>query len=113
MDLAVFAVAAGADEAAARVVMEACYRHGQHVEGDLDERIMRFYEGLRAAHPDFGPGFDDSPWSSRLDAGIDHVFMNIRWSADDAVLDLIQRLATEHGLVLYDPQDDTIYLPPS
>jgi hypothetical protein len=28
--------------------------------------------------------------------------MNIRWSADNAVLDLIQRLAAEHGLVLYD-----------
>jgi hypothetical protein len=112
MDLAVFAVAAGADEATARAVMEACYRRGEHVEGDLDERIVAFYEDLRAAYPDIGPGFEDSPWSSRLEPGIDHVFMNIRWSADNAVLDLIQRLAREHGLVLYDPQDDTVYLPP-
>lgn len=37
--------------------------------------------------------------------------MKIRWSADNAVLYLIQRLAAEHRLVLYDPQDDTIYVP--
>jgi hypothetical protein len=48
-----------------------------------------------------------------LDRGIDQVFMNIRWCADDAVLYLIQRLASEHGLVLYDPRDDTVYLPPA
>jgi hypothetical protein len=43
--------------------------------------------------------------------GIDHVFMNISWSASDEVIEVIHRLAAEHILVLYDPQDDTVYLP--
>jgi len=38
---------------------------------------------------------------------IDHVFMNISYFADDVVIEVIQRLATFHGLILYDPQDDT------
>jgi hypothetical protein len=49
MDLAVFAVAPGGDEAAARVVLEARYGPDGHVEGELDERIVGFYENLRAA----------------------------------------------------------------
>jgi len=43
--------------------------------------------------------------------GIVHVFMNIRHSADTAVVEAIQRLATKHGLVLYDPQGDAVHLP--
>jgi hypothetical protein len=39
--------------------------------------------------------------------------MNISWSADDVVVELIQLLAIQHGLVLYDDQDDTVYLPPA
>jgi hypothetical protein len=112
MDLAVFAVARGADETAARVAVEACSGTGEHVEGGLDERIVGFYEDLRAVYPDHPPYAQNSPWASMpLGTGIDHIFMNIRWSADDAVLELVQRLARTHGLVLYDPQDDTIYLP--
>lgn len=112
MDLAVFAAAPDSDEITARTLLEACYRPGDHVEGDPDERIMAFYEDLRAVYPDFPPYDDDTPWSSMpLGIGIDHVFMNLRWSADDAVVALIQRLAAEHGLVLYDPQDDTVHRP--
>jgi hypothetical protein len=37
--------------------------------------------------------------------------MNIRHSAATAVVEAIQRLAVEHGLVLYDPQGDAVYLP--
>jgi hypothetical protein len=113
MDLAVVAAAPNCDETAARALLDACYRTNVHVQGDLDHRIVAFYEAIRAVHPDSPPYDDATPWSSMpLGIGIDHVFMNIRWSTDHTVVALIQRLAAEHGLVLYDPQDDTVYLPP-
>jgi hypothetical protein len=111
-DLAVVAAEPGADEAAARELIERCYDRRPHLEGDLDARIVTFYEELRAIYPDHPPHAEDAPWAcAPLDTGIDHVFMNIRHSADIAVIEAIQRLATEHGLVLYDPQGDAIYLP--
>lgn len=111
-DLAVVAAEPDADESAARQLIERCYDGRPHVEGELDARIVAFYEELRAIYPDHAPYEEDAPWAcAPLDTGIDHVFMNIRHSADMAVIDAIQRLATEHGLVLYDPQGDAIYLP--
>lgn len=111
-DLAVFAADPGADEASARELIERCYNYRDHVEGDLDERIVAFYEELRAIYPDHPPYDSHAPWMSMpLAAGIDHVFMNISWSASNDVIDAIQRLAAKHILVLYDPQDDTLYLP--
>jgi hypothetical protein len=109
----VVAAEPGADEASARAVLKRCFcGKDLHVEGELDQRIVGFYEDLRAFYPDHPPYDGGLPWSSMpLDTGIDHVFMKIRWSADNAVLDLIQRLATQHGLVLYDCQDATVYLP--
>ncbi len=113
MGLAVIAAPLGAGEAAVRALLDACRSPGPHTDGELDPRIVAFYEQLRAAYPDHPPYPTDSPWSSMpLDTGIDHIFLTIRWSADDQVLDLIQQLAASHGLVLHDPQDDTVYLPP-
>jgi hypothetical protein len=113
-DLIVIAAPPGADEAAARAVLEHCFPgNGTHREGELDERIAGFYADLRANYPDLPPYDDNTPWSVMpLDTGIDHVVMNLRWSADDDVIDLIQQLATRHGLVLYDCQDGMVYLPP-
>jgi hypothetical protein len=55
-DLMVVAAVPGADEAAARAVVERCFRGASvHVEGELDERIVGFYEDLRAVYPDFPP----------------------------------------------------------
>jgi hypothetical protein len=45
-------------------------------EGELDGRIVAFYEELRARCPDFPPYRGDSPWMSMpLGVGIDHVQM--------------------------------------
>ena len=111
-DLAVVAAEPGADESAARALIERCHVRRPHIEGELDQRIVAFYRELRAIYPDYAPHDDDSPWAcAPLDTGIDHVFMNIRHSAATAVVEAIQRLAVEHGLVLYDPQGDAVYLP--
>ena len=91
-DLAVFAADPGADEAAARELIERCYNYRNHVEGDLDERIVALYEELRATYPDHPPYDSHTPWMSMpLATGIDHVFMNISWSASNDVIDAIQR----------------------
>jgi hypothetical protein len=113
-DLMVVAARRGVGEATARELIERCCASADHVEGDLDERIVAFYEELRAIYPDHPPDDAGAPWASTpLDTGIDHVVMSIVMSADDMVLEVIERLATRHGLVLYDPQNDTVHLPPA
>ena len=58
------------------------------------------------------PDGEDSPWG---DAAVEEsdrlLYLNIRWSADDAFMDAITDLAREHGLVLYDPQGPDVHLP--
>ena len=39
------------------------------------------------------------------------LLLDIRWNADNAVIDDIIRLAREHRLVLYDPQGPDVHLP--
>ena len=90
-------------------------RHPVHVEGELDERIVGFYERLRARFPDYPPNSDsdDCPWMSMpLDVGIDHVFMCLSFSErSDPAITLITELATEYGLTLWDPQDGSAHKP--
>lgn len=103
-----------ADTAAAAAMFEQC-SSGVHRDGDLDERVVRFYEHLRSVHPDCPPYRADSPWMSMpLSTGIDHVIMNLTTSPrSDAAIDLIQQVAAQHGLVLWDPQSRGAYLPES
>lgn len=111
-ELVVVAAEPGADEAVVRMLLAQCLDPGGHVEGDLDGRIVTFYEKLRAAYPDYPPYDTDAPWAAMpLATGVDHVFMNVRWSAGNEVIELVERLADEAGLALYDPQGDKVYLP--
>jgi hypothetical protein len=86
-----------------------------HVEGELDQRIVGFYERLRAAFPDHPPYLDpdQNPWMSMpLDIGIDHVFMLLSYGErSHPALEMIQDLATEYGLTIWDPQEDSAYRP--
>lgn len=83
-----------------------CAAGRDHAEGDLDARIVAFYEVLRGMHPDDGPASrsDATPWaSSPLDTGIDHVTTNLRHGRAGDVIDTIFELAALHGLVVFDP----------
>ena len=42
-----------------------------------------------------------------------HVVMHLSWSCDAQVISLIEKLATEHDLILLDPQSEGVYLPGS
>ncbi|WP_199824056.1 hypothetical protein [Streptomyces sp. NBRC 109706] len=111
-DLAVLAMDEAADVAAARAMFERCTA-GRHDEGEPDERVVAFYERLRARFPDSSPTPVDSPWmSTPLAIGVDHVIMSLGHSSrSDAALRAIEALATEFRLVLWDPQAGNATLP--
>ena len=100
---------ASADAEQARAMAQRCWRSAAHAEGELDERIPAFYEALLSRFPSDSP---DSPWMAAPDVGIDHVIMNLSWSARSTpAIEAIQDLAAEHRLVIYDPQSEDVHLP--
>jgi hypothetical protein len=111
-DLAVLAIDGWTDVSEVAAMVDRC-QSPVHVEGELDERIVGFYERLRARFPDFPPYSDPCPWMSMpLDVGIDHVFMCLSFSErSDPAITLITELATEYGLTLWDPQDRSAHKP--
>ncbi|MGW6896255.1 hypothetical protein [Streptomyces sp. NBC_01718] len=111
-DLAVLAMDESADAATARAMFERC-TSDNHDEGELDERVVGFYERLRSRFPDRPPYAAESPWmSTPLVIGIDHVIMNLSFSSrSDAALKAIEELAGEFRLVIWDPQSQDACLP--
>lgn len=101
-----------ADVQAARRMFERC-SSGRHDEGELDERIVVFYEELRSYYPDQPPSEPDSPWMSiPLAVGIDHVIMHLSFlPKSSAAIEKIQEFAAKHRLTIYDPQSDDAYVP--
>src|SRR5688500_2196919 len=59
--------------------------------------VSAFLSALSAEYPDIDAlddaAVDGSPWSNGFEASDRHVLLNIRWSAPDAVLDAVVRLA--------------------
>lgn len=111
-DLAVLAMDDLADAATARAMFERC-GSDSHVEGELDGRVVGFYERLRAMFPDDASLGSDSPWmSTPLSAGIDHVIMHLSFSPRSGpAIEAVTALAKEFGLVLFDPQSGDAHLP--
>ena len=111
-DLDVVAIDRAASDDVVRAMVKRC-RSGQHPEGEMDERIVGFYESLRARYPDFPPYPDDSPWMSMpLDVGIDHVSMNMSFGQRSSpAIELVVDLAARYGLTIYDPQFDEVAQP--
>ena len=57
------------------------------------------------------PESEHGPWADSPEQTERILLLGIRWGADDAVLEAVEQLAREHGLVLYDPQGPTVHLP--
>ncbi|MCX4804678.1 hypothetical protein OG594_24185 [Streptomyces sp. NBC_01214] len=110
-DLAVLAMDESADVAAVRAMFDRC-TSDHHDEGELDERVVGFYERLRSLFPDRPPFAAESPWmSTPLTIGIDHVIMNLSFSSrSDAAIKAIEELAAEFRLVIWDPQSQDAHL---
>lgn len=113
-DLVVLAMNPEATASEARAMAERCeYESERHPEGDIDPRIAAFYDELTRQFPDHPPYPDDSPWSNMpLSIGIDHVVMYMRTGDVSApVINLVERLAQQHHLVVYDGHGNDVYLP--
>ena len=106
-DLLVWALDADATADDVGAAYELC-RQGEHEDGPPDPRIAGFHAALTSTHPHS----DGTPWAVwPLHVAADHVEMNLADHADDQVLLDIERLAAEYGLLLLDPQGDTVYPP--
>lgn len=80
--------------------------------------IDAFYSELMARHPEIDTipeeqagDTDYCPWSCRLDRSPGHVVMCCVWSKATDVGQLVETLARKHGLVVYDPQSETVIYP--
>ena len=111
-DLDVLAIDPNASDIEVRAMARRC-QSLNHPEGEVDERIVGFYESLRARYPD-GPPYDrDSPWAMMpLSIGIDHVTMHLSFGERSRpALQLIDELAQRYELTIYDPQGDEVTRP--
>jgi hypothetical protein len=99
-------VVADADEAAR--LLKPYYEHGDDGAFEASADVARVADELLRRFPDG----DDGPWADSPPEATDRVLLlDIRWGADDAVIDAIVALAREHGLIVYDPQGPDVHLP--
>ncbi|MEV4755313.1 hypothetical protein AB0J86_09400 [Micromonospora sp. NPDC049559] len=111
-DLVVWALEDGASSADVHAAHELC-RQGEHVDDRPEPRVASFYRAVTASYPDRAPA-PASPWAvAPLHVATDHVEMRLTETCEDQVLLDIERLAGEHGLILLDPQDGSVYPPPA
>ena len=79
------------------------------------ERIKRFVADLTADYPQIDDlpedKLDDCPWSCGFDWGTRWVIMSMVWSRCQAMAKIIFQLSRQHGLALFDPQTELVYLP--
>ncbi|MEO3747456.1 hypothetical protein [Plantactinospora sp. B5E13] len=108
----VIAVEPTATDADIRTMADRC-TSPDHPDGELDARVVGFYEDLRACFPDVPPHDPDSPWMmTPLAVGIDHVSMHLSYGEHGSpALGLIDELAQRHELTIYDPQGDEVIRP--
>jgi hypothetical protein len=111
-DLSVWALHDGATPEDVRAAVRQCHE-GRHGERYPDPRVVAFYRAITASYPD-RPAHQGTPWEvSPLHAAADHVALNLVPTCEDQVLLDIERLAGEYDLMLFDPQDGSVYPPPS
>jgi hypothetical protein len=98
----------------AKALLQPYYENEDDSAFEPSEDIARVRAELLRRFPDDASGESEasSPWADFPPEETDRLLLlNIRWSADNAVLDATIALAREHGLVLYDPQGPHVQLP--
>ncbi len=112
-DLAVWHQPTAAEEAARKY---AALTSPEPMVIPLHPRAVAYHRELTARYPELTDvpveDLGSCPWSCALTVAGDGVVMSVSWSAPDAVVSYVRELAGRHGMVLYDPQDATVY-PPS
>jgi hypothetical protein len=109
-------------------VQEAEQRYIALCEGEFDEpedlqsliepsgAVEAFLTELAALYPSLDEvpedELDASPWNDNHDISEGHVFLSLRWSRYAQAAPQVKELALRHGLIVYNPQADEVYLPP-
>jgi hypothetical protein len=87
-------------------------------EGASEEHASfeAFFDELSEAFPSLDDvdeaEVDDCPWAGGFERGDGHVVLTISWSRADEMAQAVRALVAKHGLVLFDPQEDEVHLPP-
>jgi hypothetical protein len=58
------------------------------------------------------PPPDDSPWQDTLEPTGSTITLSINWDRVEETMPVIYQLAARHGLMVYDPQSNTLTVPP-
>ena len=99
------------EQAAARLLKDYFASSGDSAF-EPSEDVTTFYDEIVAAYPVDSWAEDATPtWAGAPHRSDRVVMLEYSWSAPDAFLDEIQRLARIHELVLYDPQGPDVHLP--
>lgn len=83
------------------------------LDGEADPRVAAFVTDVAALFPYLKDDTESSPWSCDPWIGPDHIIMTIQYSRAGEVESAAGHLATEHGLVYYDPQRYSVRNPPA
>jgi hypothetical protein len=96
------------DSDAAKRLLQPYHERGDDSAFEPSPDLARMADELRERFPEG----EDSPWASFPPDQTDRILvLDIRWAADNDVVDEIAELAQDYGLVLYDPQGPDITLP--
>ena len=104
---------------------EASHIYASFCRGENPPKVVRnspaiaaFYADLTTQWPDLDPrqrkhtGTPDvSPWAAPINHTDSRVLLSCHWSEAETVCAFVDRLANHHGLVLFDPQTEEVYLP--
>jgi hypothetical protein len=81
----------------------------------MHPQVAAFYRRLTARYPELDrlpiDEVDRSPWSTRLAVTSTAVVMSMVWSCADEVGPHVRSLADQHGLVVFDPQNESVHHP--
>ena len=108
---------------------EASHIYSAFCRGENPPRVPRnspavtaFYADLTTQWPDAQSSDDPrkrkhtgtpdlGPWAAPINHTDSRVLLSCHWSAAETVCAFVDRLANHHGLVLFDPQTEEVYLP--
>lgn len=85
-----------------------------------EPEVLAFYEELTATWPEVGKRSsklrkeaEDSPWAAPLHRAPDSVLLSCHWEHAEVVTAYVVALAGKHGLTVFEPQSEEVYLPVS
>src|SRR5579872_1339613 len=105
------------DKQAGAIYLQLC-QNWPNLQGEHPS-VAAFYQELTRRWPEIDSipedrigDLDDCPWSCAISHSEIAVVMSCVWPKADEVAAFVRDLAQRHGLVLFDPQADRVYLPP-